>query len=66
MGMAVSVRGFVVGAMMLCLATVMRADGLEYRYEVGAMVGVSSYYGDANYSNPLNNFNMMGGGCIPL
>lgn len=61
MGKAVSVRGFVVGAMMLCLATVMRADGLEYRYEVGAMVGVSSYYGDANYSNPLNNFNMMGG-----
>lgn len=49
------------GAMMLCFATVVRADGLEYRYEVGAMVGGSSYYGDANYTSPINNINVMGG-----
>ena len=29
----------VMGAMMLCFATGARADGLEYRYEIGAMVG---------------------------
>ena len=55
------VRRVVLGAMMLCLAAVVRADGLEYRYEVGAMVGSSTYYGDANYSSPLNNFGIMGG-----
>ena len=61
MGMAVSVRRVMLGAMMLCLAAVVRADGLEYRYEVGAMVGGCTYYGDANYTSPLNNINMMGG-----
>ena len=30
------------GAMILCFATAVRADGLEYRYEVGAMVEVDS------------------------
>ena len=61
MGLAVLVRRMLLGAMMLCFATVVRADGLEYRYEVGAMVGGSTYYGDANYSSPFNNFNVMGG-----
>lgn len=55
------VRGVMAGAMMLCFATAVRADGLEYRYEVGAMVGGSSYYGDANYTSPINNINVMGG-----
>lgn len=55
------VRGVMAGAMMLCLATAVRADGLEYRYEVGAMVGGSSYYGDVNYTSPINNINVMGG-----
>ncbi len=55
------VRGVMAGAMILCYATVVRADGLEYRYEVGAMVGGSSYYGDANYTSPINNINVMGG-----
>lgn len=55
------IRIFLVGAMFLCLASRVRAEGLEYRYEVGAMVGVSSYYGDANYHIPLRNINMMGG-----
>ncbi len=61
MGLTVLVRRMVLGAMMLCLATVVRADGLEYRYEVGAMVGGCTYFGDANYSSPFNNFNIMGG-----
>ena len=61
MGMALSVRRAVLGAMMLCFAVVVRADGLEYRYEVGATVGGCTYYGDANYSHPFNNFNVMGG-----
>ena len=59
--MALSVRRAVLGAMMLCFAVVVRADGLEYRYEVGATVGGCTYYGDANYSHPFNNFNVMGG-----
>ena len=61
MKLAALVRRAVVGAIMLCFATGARADGLEYRYEVGAMVGASSYYGDANYVSPIDNFNMMGG-----
>lgn len=55
------IRTFLVGAMMLCLAGTVRAEGLEYRYEVGAMVGASSYYGDANYHIPFKNINVMGG-----
>ena len=55
------VRGFVIGALMLCLAGGVRAEGLEYRYELGAMVGMSSYYGDANYHIPFKNINPMGG-----
>ena len=61
MGMTGLVRRMMLGAIMLCFAAVVRADGLEYRYEVGVQVGVSTYYGDANYTSPLNNFNMMGG-----
>lgn len=61
MKMALLVRRMLLGAMMLCFAAVVRADGLEYRYEVGAMVGGCTYYGDANYSSPFNNFNVMGG-----
>ena len=61
MKMALLVRRVVLGTMLLCFAAVVRADGLEYRYEVGAMVGGSTYYGDANYSSPFNNFNVMGG-----
>lgn len=49
------------GAMILCLASGVRADNLEYRYEVGVMVGGSSYYGDANYSSLMKNLNLMGG-----
>lgn len=54
-------RIFVLGTFLLCLACGVRADGLEYRYELGAMAGVSSYYGDANYHIPLKNINAMGG-----
>lgn len=46
---------------MLCSVSVVRADDLEYRYEVGGFLGGSSYYGDANYNGFLNNTNIMGG-----
>ena len=55
------VRWMVVGAIMLCLSSGMRAQGLEYRYELGAMVGGCSYFGDANYTSLTDNFNVMGG-----
>lgn len=54
-------RVIAAGAIMLCLAMGVRADNLEYRYEVGVMVGGSSYYGDANYSSLMKNMNIMGG-----
>lgn len=57
----VMMRLLVLSTMVLCLAGSVRADGLEYRYEVGAMVGGSCYYGDANYSSLMKNMNMMGG-----
>ena len=49
------------GAFLLCLVGGVRAEGLEYRYELGAMGGMSSYYGDANYHIPFKNINAMGG-----
>lgn len=55
------VRRMVVGAIALCFTCSVRADGLEYRYELGAMVGGTSYFGDANYVSPIDNFNIMGG-----
>lgn len=61
MSRRLSIRTFMLGAAMLCLASSVRADGLEYRYEVGAMLGGSSYYGDANYTSPIDNINIMGG-----
>lgn len=54
-------RGVLVGAILLCFAGVVRADELEYRYEIGAMAGGSCYYGDANYSPLIKNLDMMGG-----
>ena len=54
-------RMFLLGTFIMCLVGGARADGLEYRYEIGAMAGVSSYYGDANYVSPIDNFNVMGG-----
>lgn len=56
-----TIRRMFVGTMLLCLMSAVRADNLEYRYEVGVMVGGSSYYGDANYNSPMKNLNMMGG-----
>ena len=49
------------GAFILCLVNGVRADGLEYRYELGVMGGMSGYYGDANYHVPFKNINAMGG-----
>jgi hypothetical protein len=54
-------RFLLVGAIILCSATGVSADELEYRYELGAMVGGCSYYGDANYTLPFKNMNIMGG-----
>lgn len=61
MGYKGLIRSLFVGTMMLYLASTVRADNLEYRYEVGVMVGGSSYYGDANYSSLMKNMNIMGG-----
>lgn len=61
MGYKGLIRSLFVGTMMLHLASTVRADNLEYRYEVGVMVGGSSYYGDANYSSLMKNMNIMGG-----
>lgn len=61
MGYKGLIRSLFVGAIMLCLAGAVRADNLEYRYEVGVMVGGNSYYGDANYSSLMKNMNIMGG-----
>ena len=55
----VFMRVVAVGALIVCLAASVRADNLEYRYEVGVMVGGSSYYGDANYSSPMKNMNLI-------
>ena len=61
MGYKGLIRSLFAGAIMLCLAGAVHADNLEYRYEVGVMVGGSSYYGDANYSSLMKNMNIMGG-----
>lgn len=61
MGYKGLIRSLFAGAIMLCLAEAVRADNLEYRYEVGVMVGGNSYYGDANYSSLMKNMNIMGG-----
>ena len=45
----------------LCPATVMYAEELEYRYELGGMAGGSFYMGDANYSKLFRNMDLMGG-----
>ena len=46
---------------LLCPATPLCAEELEYRYEVGGMTGGSFYFGDANYSGLFKNMNLMGG-----
>ena len=56
-----AIRFLLLGSVLLCSVGSVRADNLEYRYEVGAMVGGSSYYGDANYHSFMNNLNIMGG-----
>lgn len=55
------IRIMLVCAMLLCKAGGVRADNLEYRYELGVMLGGCSYYGDANYNPVMKNMNMMGG-----
>lgn len=37
------------------------AQELEYKMEIGAMAGLSSYLGDANYTNPFNHMKTGGG-----
>lgn len=46
---------------LLCPATPLFAEELEYRYEAGGMTGGSFYFGDANYSGLFKNMNLMGG-----
>ena len=46
---------------LLCPASPLFAEELEYRYEAGGMTGGSFYFGDANYSGLFKNMNLMGG-----
>lgn len=55
------IRGILLGAIMMCLVGSVRADELEYRFELGGMVGGCCYYGDANYNSFMKNMNIMGG-----
>ncbi len=45
---------------LLCPAVMLRAEELEYRYELGGMLGGSFYLGDANYTALFKNMNIMG------
>lgn len=55
------IRGLLLGVISLCFAGNVHADELEYRFELGAMLGGSCYYGDANYASLMKNLNVMGG-----
>lgn len=55
------IRGLLLGVISLCFAGNVHADELEYRYELGGMLGGSCYYGDANYASLMKNLNVMGG-----
>lgn len=46
---------------MICSAEILHAEELEYRYELGGMVGGSYYLGDANYTGLFKELNIMGG-----
>ena len=52
-------RLLLLGAL-LCPAALLSAEELEYRYEVGGMLGGSFYLGDANYTRLFKNMNVMG------
>ncbi len=54
-------RLLLLGMVLLCCLSSVRADDLEYRFEIGGMLGGSSYYGDANYNGLLQNTNIMAG-----
>lgn len=45
----------------LCLTSSLRAEDLEYKMEIGGMVGGSYYLGDANFLGLFKEMNMMGG-----
>ena len=55
------IRGLLLGVITLCFAGNVHADELEYRFELGGMLGGSCYYGDANYASLMKNLNVMGG-----
>ena len=45
----------------LLLSCIVSAQELEYKMELGALAGGSSYMGDANFSAPLKDISMAGG-----
>lgn len=55
------IRGLLLSVIFLCFAGNVHADELEYRFELGGMLGGSCYYGDANYASLMKNLNVMGG-----
>ena len=48
------------GLMALLPMSTVHAQELEYALELGAMAGAMTYFGDANYANPLKNINAGG------
>ncbi len=55
------ILGIFLTGILMCSAGVVCAEELEYRYELGGMVGGSYYLGDANYTGLFKGMNMMGG-----
>ena len=58
---AKALRRFLSSSLFFLLAVCnVQAQELEYALELGAMGGLTSYYGDANYTSPLKNMNAGG------
>ena len=47
--------------LLLCVSVVITMQAQDYRYEVGAGVGMSGYLGDVNKSNVLQSPGLAGG-----
>ena len=54
------IKTHIVLALMAC-SLHLSAQELEYKMEIGGMAGLSSYLGDANYTNPLGHLKPAGG-----
>lgn len=50
-----------IAILLLLIPFAVHAQELEYKMELGGMLGVSSYMGDANAKNPFKNIQLAGG-----